>query len=448
MRRVVLGDNDTAGRAFVEPVNDAGTFHATDTGKTAATVMEERVDERVLEVSRRRVHNHTGRLVDDDEVVVFEEYGERDCLRLRFESARSRYLDGNPVAGTNFVAWFGRLVVDAGVVVFDELLKKGARAFRYLGLQEPVESLAAVVFGDGEHVARITGQERSARLILVRSFAYTGCVTTPFQWNTTRTLVMGILNVTPDSFSDGGAFTDLERAVTHARAMAAAGADIIDIGGESTRPGAVAVSAEEELRRVVPVIERLGGLTVSVDTRKAVVAERALAAGARIVNDVSALRFDARMVEIVRDSGAGVVLMHMQGTPETMQMEPRYDDVVAEVRDYLAERVAFAESSGIKKMQIAVDPGIGFGKTVEHNLALLSGLEEFVALGCPVLVGASRKAFIGKLLGRESRERLAGSVAVAAWSVAQGARIVRVHDVAETVDAVRMVEAIQLQTRQ
>jgi dihydropteroate synthase len=258
---------------------------------------------------------------------------------------------------------------------------------------------------------------------------------------------MGILNVTPDSFSDGGAFADVAQTVTYARTMAAAGADIIDVGGESTRPGAMAVSAEEELRRVVTVIERLGGLTISVDTRKAVVAERALAAGARIVNDVSALRFDARMTEIVRDSGAGVVLMHMQGTPETMQANPVYGDVVAEVRDFLAERIAFAESRGIKKTQIAIDPGIGFGKTVEHNLALLAGLDKLVALGCPVLVGASRKAFIGKLLNREPRDRVAGSVAVAAWSVAHGARVVRVHDVAETVDAVRMVEAIRLQTQ-
>jgi dihydropteroate synthase len=262
---------------------------------------------------------------------------------------------------------------------------------------------------------------------------------------------MGILNVTPDSFSDGGAFADLRQAVAHAQKMAAAGADIIDIGGESTRPGAAAVSTEEELRRVVPVIEQIANhqspVTISVDTRKAAVAERAVAAGAQIVNDVSALRFDARMANVVRDSGAGVVLMHMQGTPETMQTEPRYDDVVAEVREFLAERITFAESRGIKKTQIAIDPGIGFGKTVEHNLALLAGLPEFVALGCPVLVGASRKAFIGRVLGREPVERLAGSVAVAMWAVARGARIVRVHDAAETVDAVRMVEAIQLQTQ-
>jgi len=269
---------------------------------------------------------------------------------------------------------------------------------------------------------------------------------------------MGILNVTPDSFSDGGAFDDVERAVAHAREMAVAGADIIDIGGESTRPGAAPVSEEEEIRRVVPVIERLvaDGMTVttatsnrqspiiiSVDTTKAAVAERALAAGARVINDISALRFDARMAEVVAAGGAGVVLMHMQGTPQTMQIAPCYTDVVAEVRAFLAERIAFAESRGIKKSQIAIDPGIGFGKSVEHNLTLLRHLEQFGALGCPMLVGASRKSFIGKTLGREPHERLAGSLAVAAWAVAHGARIVRVHDVAATVDVMRMVEAIQ-----
>jgi dihydropteroate synthase len=261
---------------------------------------------------------------------------------------------------------------------------------------------------------------------------------------------MGVLNVTPDSFSDGGKFVDVERAVAHARWMAKAWADIIDVGGESTRPGATPVSTDEELRRVIPVIERLadgapGGraLPVSVDTTKAAVAERALAAGARVVNDISALRFDARMVDVVRDAGAGVVLMHMQGTPQTMQESPDYDDVVREVLSFLTERIAFAEAHGVARSQIAVDPGIGFGKTVEHNLELLRRLTEFRELGCPVLIGASRKSFIGKLLDREPGERLWGSVGVAAWAVAQGANIVRVHDVAETVDVVRMIEAIR-----
>ncbi len=260
---------------------------------------------------------------------------------------------------------------------------------------------------------------------------------------------MGVLNVTPDSFSDGGRYLDVERAVEHGRQLAAAGADIIDVGGESSRPGATPVSEEEELGRVVPVIERLASgapgqrvVAISVDTTKAAVAERALAAGARIVNDISALRFDERMVEVVRDAGAGVVLMHMQGTPATMQQAPRYDDVVRQVREFLAERIEFAVARGVQKSQIAVDPGIGFGKTVEHNLQLLARLEQLRALGCPIVVGASRKSFIGNILGRQTHERLAGSLAAAAWSAARGADVVRAHDVAETVDVVRMVEAI------
>jgi dihydropteroate synthase len=232
--------------------------------------------------------------------------------------------------------------------------------------------------------------------------------------------------------------------------MAQAGADIIDVGGESSRPGAPPVSAEEELRRVLPVVERLRDLVVSVDTTKAVVAEKALAAGARIVNDISALQFDPRMAEIVRDAGAGVVLMHMQGKPQTMQQEPRYDDVVMEVSSFLVERIAFAEVRGLKKTQIAVDPGIGFGKTVEDNLRLLAHLDEFSSLGCPLLVGTSRKSFIGKVLAphgagpaREADGRLWGTAATVAWAVAHGARILRVHDVAEMSDVVRMVEAVQ-----
>jgi dihydropteroate synthase len=275
-------------------------------------------------------------------------------------------------------------------------------------------------------------------------------VNAPFYWDTKRTLIMGVLNVTPDSFSDGGKFLDVERAVEHAKEMARAGADIVDVGGESTRPGAAPVGVEEELRRVLPVVERLRDVVVSVDTTKAAVAERALAAGARIVNDISALRFDARMVDVVRDAGAGAVLMHMQGTPQIMQRDPHYDDIIAEVRSFLAERVAFAESHGLKKSQIAVDPGIGFGKTVAHNLQILARLGEFGSLGCPLLVGVSRKSFIGKLLtpreaGRkpETDGRLWGTAATVAWAVAQGAQIVRVHDVAEMADVVRMVEAVK-----
>jgi dihydropteroate synthase len=271
-----------------------------------------------------------------------------------------------------------------------------------------------------------------------------------FSWDSTRTLIMGVLNVTPDSFSDGGKFLDVNKAVEHGRTMAGAGADIIDIGGESTRPGATPVSAEEEWRRVSPVIECLPDLVVSVDTTKSIVAEKALAAGARIVNDISALRFDPRMIDVVRDTGAGVVLMHMQGAPQTMQQGPRYDDVVAEVASFLAERIALAMSRGLKKSQIAVDPGIGFGKTVEHNLQLLARLGEFGSLGCPVVVGTSRKSFLGKVLAAtgakrtgEADTRLWGTAATVAWAVAQGTRVVRVHDVAEMSDVVRMVEAIQ-----
>jgi dihydropteroate synthase len=261
---------------------------------------------------------------------------------------------------------------------------------------------------------------------------------------------MGVLNVTPDSFSDGGKFLDVDRAVEHAREMVQAGADIIDIGGESARPGAVPIGAQEELRRVLPVIEQLNEMVVSIDTTKAVIAEKALAAGASIVNDISALRFDPRMVDVIRDAGASVVLMHMQGMPQTMQQNPQYKEVVTDVRSFLAERIAFAESRGLKKSQIAVDPGIGFGKTMEQNLQLLAHVSEFGSLGCAVLVGTSRKSFIGKVLspsgfqqGRVANERLWGTAATVAWAVAQGARVVRVHDVAEMTDVIRMVEAVK-----
>ena len=265
-----------------------------------------------------------------------------------------------------------------------------------------------------------------------------------FEWNLARPLVMGILNVTPDSFSDGGRFVNVASAVARARQMAAEGADLIDVGGESTRPGAPPVSPAEELRRVVPVIEQIADLLVSVDTTKALVAERALAAGARIVNDISALRQDAAMLSVVRNAGAGVVLMHKQGTPATMQENPRYADVLREVREFLAERIEFAEAGGLKKTQIAVDPGLGFGKTVEHNRQLVAGLNQVATLGCPLLVGASRKAFIGQLLNRPTpAERGPGSLAVAAWAVLQGAQIVRVHDVAATVDVVRLLTALR-----
>jgi dihydropteroate synthase len=256
---------------------------------------------------------------------------------------------------------------------------------------------------------------------------------------------MAIVNVTPDSFSDGGRFASPAAAVEHALRLAESGADILDIGGESTRPGAQPVEAGEEMRRVLPVIEGLAGRTavaVSVDTTKAVVARAALRAGAHIVNDVSACTADPEMAAVVREAGAGVVLMHMRGNPRTMQADPRYDDVVAEVREYLARRIGDLAEAGVPVGAIAVDPGIGFGKTTAHNLALLAGLDVLTALGRPVVVGHSRKRFIGELTGRPADERLAGSLAAAAAAVLKGAHVLRVHDVAQTRDAARVAAAI------
>jgi dihydropteroate synthase len=266
-----------------------------------------------------------------------------------------------------------------------------------------------------------------------------------------RPAVMGILNVTPDSFSDGGCYLALDAALAHARAMIDAGADIIDVGGESTRPGAAPVPVAEEIARVTPVIAALRAaaphIPVSIDTRKAAVAEAALAAGATILNDVSALTYDPAMAATAARAGVPVILMHAQGTPETMQDDPRYDDVVAEVRDYLAARVAAARAADIA--HVAVDPGIGFGKTVAHNLALLRAIPLLAALGCPVLIGASRKRFIGTLGGApgaplpDGAARMPGSVAVALHAARAGARILRVHDVAETVQALRLQAALE-----
>jgi len=249
-----------------------------------------------------------------------------------------------------------------------------------------------------------------------------------------RVLIMGILNVTPDSFSDGGRFLSPDAAVKRALIMEKEGADIIDVGGESSRPGAEPVPVEEELRRVIPVLERLRGklrIPISIDTTKAEVAEAALRAGASIVNDISALRFDPAMASVVAEFGAGLVLMHMLGTPKTMQQDPHYEDVVREVREFLAERALYAQSQGIPREAIAVDPGIGFGKTVEHNLELLRRLPELVELGFPVLVGPSRKSFIGAILGLGVEERLEGTLAACAVAVVRGADILRVHDVRE-----------------
>ncbi len=260
-----------------------------------------------------------------------------------------------------------------------------------------------------------------------------------------RTWLMGVVNVTPDSFSDGGTYFDAARAVDRGLELAFEGADIVDIGGESTRPGAEPVPEDEELARVIPVIRALRTKTavfISVDTTKSDVARAALDAGADIVNDTSALRFDPAMPGVVARSGAAVVLMHMKGSPATMQNAPCYDDLMGEVGGFLAERVRAAEAAGIARDRVIVDPGIGFGKAFEHNLELLRRQDAFHSLGRPLLLGFSRKAFLGAILDRPPAERLEGTIAAAVLSVERGAHILRVHDVGPVARAVRTTEAI------
>jgi dihydropteroate synthase len=256
--------------------------------------------------------------------------------------------------------------------------------------------------------------------------------------------LMGVVNVTPDSFSDGGLFLDPDIAIDHGRALAADGADLLDVGGESTRPGAAAVSAEEERRRVAPVVAGLAGIAVpvSIDTYKRSVAEAALDAGARLVNDVTALRADPELAGLCADRECEVVLMHMLGTPQTMQDNPVYEDVVDEVKAFLAERIERAVSEGVAEARITVDPGIGFGKTVEHNLELLRRLGELRDLGRPICVGTSRKSFIGKITGRPVDRRLGGTIASSVLAYANGAAMLRVHDVREVREALTAAEAI------
>lgn len=256
---------------------------------------------------------------------------------------------------------------------------------------------------------------------------------------------MGVVNVTPDSFSDGGAFLHPTAAITEARGMLAEGAAIVDIGGESTRPGSEGVPLDEELRRIEPVFEALSGAPVSIDTSKAEVARRAIAAGAVLVNDVTALRGDPELVGVVAGSDACLCLMHMLGEPRTMQDDPRYGDVVSEVAAFLEERLEFATREGVDEDRICLDPGIGFGKTVEHNLELLARLDEIVALGRPVLVGASRKRFLGRLLGDEEALTgpVAAGVAVAVLAYERGASIFRAHDVREHVEGLAAARALE-----
>jgi dihydropteroate synthase len=257
--------------------------------------------------------------------------------------------------------------------------------------------------------------------------------------------IMGVVDVTPDSFSDGGTFEDAEAAVRHARRLVQEGAGIVDVGGESTRPGAAPVPAQEELRRVIPVIEGIAAhdraTQISVDTMKLEVARAAVEAGATYVNDVTAFRHDPDMAGLVADEGLDCCLMHMLGEPRTMQEDPRYDDVVADVKAFLDERMRFATAAGVREDRIWLDPGIGFGKTLQHNLELLRRLDEIVALGRPVVVGTSRKSFLGKLTGKPEKERLPGTIATNVIALERGARIFRVHDVAEVTEALTVAAA-------
>jgi dihydropteroate synthase len=259
-----------------------------------------------------------------------------------------------------------------------------------------------------------------------------------------RPVVMGIVNVTPDSFSDGCLYLEVDAAVEHGHRLVEEGADILDIGGESTRPGAEPVAEEEELRRVLPVVKRLAatGHRISIDTSKPAVAARALDAGATIVNDVSAFRFAPELADLVAERGAGCCLMHMLGEPRSMQEDPRYDEVVTDVRAFLEERLEFAVERGVPEERIWLDPGIGFGKTLEHNLELLRRLDEIVAIGRPVVIGTSRKSFLGMLTGgRPVGERLPGTIATNVLALERGASIFRVHDVAPVVDALQVAAA-------
>lgn len=260
-----------------------------------------------------------------------------------------------------------------------------------------------------------------------------------------RTVIMGIVNVTPDSFSDGGLYLDPKAAVAHAVKLVEEGAEIIDVGGESTRPQALPVEESEELRRVIPVIEQLAAclrVPLSIDTRKPGVARAALQAGASLVNDVEANREDPAMWQAVAEAGAGYVAMHMQGTPQTMQSKPTYGNVVDEVGLFFADRLARLGAAGLKPEQVVLDVGIGFGKTVEHNLELLAGLNRFKKFGRPLLLGVSRKSFLGKLLGTEVAARLPAGLACVCWAVGAGVQVIRTHDVGATLQAVRMTENI------
>lgn len=263
-------------------------------------------------------------------------------------------------------------------------------------------------------------------------------------------LMMGIVNVTPDSFSDGGQFGSVEAAVEHGLKLVADGSDILDVGGESTRPGSQPVTLEEELKRTIPVIERLANETavpISIDTTKAEVARQAIAAGASIVNDISGLRFDPEMISVCRDCDAGIVCMHIQGTPQTMQDNPQYENVVEEICTYFGERLETLEAAGIRRERVVLDPGVGFGKTAEHNLEILSQIARFRELGRPVLIGHSRKGFLKSLIGRPVEERLSGTIGISIALAMQHTDILRVHDVRAVKDALTAWEMIRRDVR-
>lgn len=266
-----------------------------------------------------------------------------------------------------------------------------------------------------------------------------------FEWGQ-RTYLVGILNVTPDSFSDGGLYQRVDRALYHAEEMIAAGADIIDVGGESTRPFSHPVPLEEEKKRVIPVIKAIRSrfdIPLSIDTYKAEVAREALEAGADIINDISALRFDSQMARVVAESKAPVILMHMKGTPQTMQVDPHYDDLIGEIKDFLNRRAQIVQDLGLEPEQIIIDPGLGFGKRFQDNLEILRHLEAFSELGYPLLIGPSRKSFLGQILGKEARERDVGTMAVVAYAALKGVDLVRVHQVEMAKDTLKVIEALK-----
>ncbi len=354
------------------------------------------------------------------------------------DGARAYLVPVGSVSGTSFGLEGpipGKRFAAARVVIRDE---------GEIRLQETVEASALPALL-GRLPVHIAGQLEVQRARLAVPYKGLNLPGREFPLAFTRPRIMGILNVTPDSFSDGGKFLDKDAAIRHARTMMAEGADIIDIGGESTRPGAKPVWEGEEAERVVPVIEALReeGVPLSVDTRHSFVMEKAVAAGASIINDVSALTYDGESLAAAARAGVPVVLMHSRGLPETMQDNPTYGHVLFEVYDYLEERIAACMAAGIAHEQLLVDPGIGFGKrVVQDNIALINGLPLFLTLGCPVLMGASRKRFIGAVTGAEdAAARMPGSVAAAIRSIELGAQIVRVHDVAETAQALKLTQA-------